>query len=558
MRRIFPDLAAPLGALAAALVACVWVLILHRESPRTLVSAHGLLHAAIAERFQSGVGAGFPPENPYFAGEPLPYYWCFQWAGAKLSAILGTDPLHAFEAMIVASLFVLVLASAALGRSLYRSGAAGLALPGLLLAGALPQGALLLLARLPAWGIPSDDGGYLWGVVHPVARMMRVWDEFSMYGPLFSFFVSATTRPLGLAALVILLLALQRFLARPSAGRGAAVAASATILGCASALLALTTGATLVAGLSILALLHGVFRRPAFLAVAAIAAGLLASLPTWSHLIGTAPLALHDPPSVLRQVGRMAESGWLLVMLACLGLRSVSADGRSFVLALCTAALLLVIGCALLSLPVGNEDNLFHGALVMLAVPAAGCVLSRRPAAGTFTFNPRRAAFLAAAFLPTFAVQAAATTGRPPVDLSLVGGRIERANPAGPEARLYRWIEARTDPRAVFVIDPRPPIQAACGNSAELPALTGRALFTERTGHYLVDPEPDGKRRPGIAARLATGEPMPREDSALLSKLSREVYVVSREPGGEAALERLYGLALFRADPLSVFRWRPQ
>lgn len=172
MRRVLLPLAFGLAPLAV-------VVVVHRESPRTLVSAHGLLHAAIAERFRTGIGAGFPPENPYFAGERLPYYWAFQWAGAKLSMLLGTDPLHAFELLVLAGLLGLVLAGAALGRSLYGSTAAGLGIAGFVLAGALPQGWLVLLARLPSWGMPADDGGYLWGIVHPLVRMMRVADEHS-------------------------------------------------------------------------------------------------------------------------------------------------------------------------------------------------------------------------------------------------------------------------------------------------------------------------------------------------------------------------------------------
>jgi hypothetical protein len=292
-------------------------------------------------------------------------------------------------------------------------------------------------------------------------------------------------------------------------------------------------------------------RRAAVLAAGAIAAGLVASLPTWRHLIGNAPLALHGPSAAAKQLARMAESGWLLAALAFLGLRRASDDARPFLRACAGSALALAAGCALLALPVGNEDNLFHGALVLAAVPAAGFLVAP-------TFRPARAAFAAAAFLPTLCVQVGASFGRPPVDLAFEGGSIVRADAAGPEARLERWIRAETDPRAVLVIDPRPPLQAAAGNSAELPALTGRTLFTERAGHYLVAPEPDGARRPGIAERLATGEPVGEEDEKLVAALGRDVYVVCREPDREPALERLLGPAQFRAEPLSVFLWRPR
>ena len=534
MRRVLLPL-----ALGLALVAVV--LLAHRESPRTLVSAHGLLHAAIAERFETGVGAGFPPENPYFAGEPLPYYWAFQWAGAQVASLFGTDPLHAFEVLVLGGLLALVLACAELGRSLFGSIASGLGIAWLALAGALPQGPLVLLARLPSWGMPADDGGYLWGIVHPVVRMMRVSDEFSMYGPLFPFFENATARPLGLALLAVLVLAARSFLVQPTALRGLALALSAALLGCASSLLALAAGSALAA---CLLLAH---RRTALAAAGAIALGVAASLPTWRHLLGTVPLAFHDLAGVGTQLARMGESGWLIAVLALVGLRGSKCETKPFLRACGGAALVLAGGCAVLALSVGNEDNLFHGALVLLAVPAAGAIRT-----------PARAAGAVAVFLPTLCIQVGATFGRAPVDLALEDGRIVRADTHGADARLERWIREETDARAVFVIDPRAPIQAAAGNSAELPATTGRTLLTERAGHYLVAPNPDGARRAEIAARLATGEAVSAEDDALVAALGRDVYLVCREPEREPALERLHGPAIFHAERLSVFRWSPR
>lgn len=540
MRRVFLPLA--LGLALAAVV-----LFVHRESPRTLVSAHGLLHAAIAERFRTGIGAEFPPENPYFAGQPLPYYWAFQWTGAKLSLLLGTDPLHAFEILVVGALLALVFACAELGRSLFGSIAAGLGIAWLALAGALPQGPLVLLARLPSWGMPADDGGYLWGIVHPVVRMMRVTDEFSMYGPLFPFFLNSTARPLGIALLAVLVLAARMFLVRPGPGRGVALAACAALLGCASSLLALAAGSAFAACLLVTSRREPEARRAAVLVAGAIAAGIVASLPTWRHLLGTVPLAFHDLSGVARQIARMAESGWLIAALAFFGLRATRCEAKPFLRACAGAALLLAAGCAVIALPVGNEDNLFHGALVLLAVPAAGSLRT-----------PARAACAVAVFLPTLCVQVGASFGRPPVDLAFEDGRIARADVSGAEARLDRWIRETTDPRAVLVIDPRPPIQAVAGNSAELPALTGRTLFTERAGHYLVTPNADGARRAEIAAGLATGEEIAEGDAALVDAVvapGRDVYLVCREPERESTLERLHGPALFRAEPLSVFRW---
>jgi hypothetical protein len=243
----------------------------------------------------------------------------------------------------------------------------------------------------------------------------------------------------------------------------------------------------------------------------------------------------------------MGESGWLIAGLAVLGLRAAADEPKPFLRACACAALALAAGCAVLALPVGNEDNLFHGALVLLAVPAAGWLTT-----------PARVIGAAAVFLPTLCVQIGASFGRPPVDLAFEDGRIVRANANGAHARMEHWIRESTDPRAVFVIDPRKPTQAAAGNSAELPALTGRTLFTERAGHYLVAPNADGPRRAELAARLATGETIGKDEEALVGALGRDVYLVCREPAREPALERQHGAALFKAAPLSVFRWSPR
>ncbi len=48
--------------------AVFWMLLIyavHRDSPRTLVSFHGFIHAAIAERFLNSAPIAFPPENRY-------------------------------------------------------------------------------------------------------------------------------------------------------------------------------------------------------------------------------------------------------------------------------------------------------------------------------------------------------------------------------------------------------------------------------------------------------------------------------------------------------------
>src|SRR5262249_39639522 len=81
--------------LAMLLAAAAWlipILWLHSHNPRLLPSWHGFLHTAIAARFP---GEAFPPENPFFAGERLPYYWFYQWLTSVTARLIGADLLHA-------------------------------------------------------------------------------------------------------------------------------------------------------------------------------------------------------------------------------------------------------------------------------------------------------------------------------------------------------------------------------------------------------------------------------------------------------------------------------
>src|SRR3954447_24611594 len=93
---------------AAVVAAAVFVgalTSLYFGNPRMWGSWHGFLHAAIATRFSEGV---FPPENPFFAGQPLPYYWAYHFVGYWLSQILRLDLLHTFHAISWISLAALV------------------------------------------------------------------------------------------------------------------------------------------------------------------------------------------------------------------------------------------------------------------------------------------------------------------------------------------------------------------------------------------------------------------------------------------------------------------
>jgi hypothetical protein len=551
-------------AATAGLLAGV-VLAVHRASPRSLVSAHGLLHAAIALR--AGDGA-LPPENPFFAGRPLPYYWVFQWMGGQLGAALGTDPLHAFELLIVIGLVALVAAAGALGASLYGVAGSGALLAWLVFAGANVQAPLVLGARLARHGreILADDPTYLWGLVHPVSREMRLGDPFGMYGPLLPFFLNVTARPLALAALVVALAALHRAWRRTAAPTLACVVAAGFALGALGSLVALAATGALAAGIA------GLFvfgadageRRRAALALGALALGVLLAAPTYAHLFGVAggeaALLGEGLGGAARRAGTLAASAWLPALLAALGLRRAPPGARPFLAVLLVAAGVLALANVALRLPNGNEDNFFHAALVLVTVPAAASALAT--GARGCRLDAARAALFALVFVPTAALVVGSYLGRAPVPIAAGGGRLLRTGD-DPLAALYAWIGAETPRDAVFVLDPGPPIRAFAGNSAELPAFTGRAVFTERPKHYLVRPHPESAARVRAAQALARGEaPAPADEAqvAELAAAGRPVFVLPPdEPDAarDARLTARFGPPVFASGTTRLWRWRP-
>src|SRR5215510_5864386 len=76
-----------------------YVLSLEIRNPRLVASWHGFLHTAIANRYP---GPAWTPENPFFAGESLRYYWVFHRLGSGLAHGIGVDPLTGLRILALA------------------------------------------------------------------------------------------------------------------------------------------------------------------------------------------------------------------------------------------------------------------------------------------------------------------------------------------------------------------------------------------------------------------------------------------------------------------------
>ena len=383
-------LAAWLVPVVVAAAWCALILFVHRDSPRTLVSAHGLLHAAIAHEFADPTTSpplATPPENPLFAGQPLPYYYFFQLVGARVAALLHVDVIHAFEALIVLAAFVTVLLGFWLAHRVHGTRtamlAAGTAFALLFFAGTNPQGPLVLLARWMKDGGASlqDHGQYLWGFVHPINGAMRIGDYWGALGPLATYFFNVTARPLALASLVLVIAMLALALrhsapARPLALAGVALATAFCTLW--SPLLGLASAGGLAAALVLQALTtdRATARaaRTDLLAAAALLVGAALAWPWYRHLLGGAGGVAHLEFNPKRALGVVA-SCWLLALLAAGQPRWGLLEGLAITRVLKIAGLLLAIPTAFVALPVGNEDNFLHAALVCWAVVAASAAV---------------------------------------------------------------------------------------------------------------------------------------------------------------------------------------
>jgi hypothetical protein len=82
-------------------------------------------------------------------------------------------------------------------------------------------------------------------------------------------------------------------------------------------------------------------------------------------------------------------------------------------------------------------------------------------------------------------------------------------------------------------------------------------IFTEDSGHYIVEPYPDSKTRFDLAVRFSEGEQPGDADLAYLSKFNRPIYVVSYRSEDKPLMTRMqeiYGLPIFRVGTMSVYR----
>lgn len=533
----------PLGGIALGLAGWLgYVLTLEFRNPRLVASWHGFLHTAIANRFPA---SGLIPENPFFAGEPLPYYWAFHRSAATVSHWLGLDPLTGMRLLTLLGLVILVTVAVLIGWRVFRSAEAGLLIGLLALAGLNPAGPAIATARHFSSGVTLFEQEPGAPNVETVFTSNETADSLmsrNLLGRMYfstdwrhgndiAWFFDISSRGLALALVLVLVgLTLRE---HRSGALLAGQAITAAVLTALNPIMGLAVAAML--GFSLLLL----GRRISFPSVAALAIGVLLAAPTYYHLFvhGGGGTSINAPGLIGLKLVNMGINFIVLVPLALLSLRIQAGSFTIPLRAVTLTGFFLLLAMVTVHLEEGNEHNLTNAAQVLLAVPAVATLALSRD--GTARINARRAfLIIGLLFLPVLGATWLAFDGRPALPFA-AGRALTRTPSSEPLPQLYGWIRDKTPRNAIMVTDPVLPVKMS-GNVSELPAFTGRTLFIDHPS-YLTTPYPDTQRRQSIARQLVDGGRSNSEDAAYLWRV-RRTYLAS---GGQP--RPLY-LITYRAD----------
>ncbi|MBI4881289.1 MAG: hypothetical protein HY812_16765 [Planctomycetes bacterium] len=530
-------LAAGAPAVLAALLLAMVVAVPVARSNRVRASIHGMLHASI---LYSAVDRGVPPENPFFAGRPLRYYWTHHLAVAASCYLGDVEPTVVFAATTMLALLSFLLLLGLLGRELFRArGAATLAVfLGFL--GLNPLGVLFFLKRQPLASLAdvaagADPIGYLKSLV--IGQDDRISLTFTK-------FMNVSSFPASLALLIASFLLLARLARAPCLGTG--LLAAAAMAGCIalSPVTGLTAGLALGAAAVVLLAVWKLRRGRVHAGLLQVVAALIGSLVLCAPFVllgggGSGGLLAFEP-----EWGKLHQILWSLGPVLLLGLPAALCAARAeddgARLLLWSLVILLALA-ALIGLPVNSEYK-----MVRMAAPLAGVFAAGSLALLSARIGRAAAAAVAALavlfFVPTNAVGWNGYLAHSRAAAPFLGeGPSIRVDPAVlPIGAMYDWIRENTPENAVIIDNPYARNAhhfVGPQHGDEVPVLARRPVFTD-TMYYMNDYEPDVGTRLRLVEGLFRGIPCSEDGYRMLAELRRPVYLLIRvnDPGATNAL----------------------
>jgi hypothetical protein len=497
-----------------------------------------LQHASIVAELTKGL----LPENPYFSGEPLHYYWFFHLWPAGLSSATGTASTQALTAttplvaLVFAAALFLALDSDGTARPRFLACALALFAPSYI--GVLSVARLVapeLLSRIP--GVGAAD----------YSLLSHSWFRDSLY------------EPHALTALSILLTAL--YLGRCTPDRnGLTISIVRGILGgllfLCDALIALV-GAAFLGLRSLLAWQRGERSVPALVSEAAAAAatvlGVIASgalpVPGTALQVAIHPMAKVAPLYLLVELGPLAVAGAWGIVLCIRSRGAILASWRDWAL-LCGLSLGLTF-----FLLVPNDPNtalrkglkVMQIALVAFAVAPCAEVLARR------TWRVAAAPLV---------LLGALTVGTDLVHYLRLAGASSTTYVSAAEWEVLAWIRRCSPRTAVFqdVSEVRPN-RAFKDTFHSMIASLGerRTLFGSHHQPYImrVDATELTRRRDLLLAVFGARQPQELQQGLAALPSLDLLYADRAQPGPHAAIEQLKTGGLLRqqycSGPICIF-----
>jgi hypothetical protein len=547
--------------LATGIVTFLWLAVLisiHAGNSRLLPAWHGFLHGGIAARVAE---SNVPPENPYFAGNAIPYYWLYHFCASCFSRIFSVDLLHTFRWITLISLVVLIFFSARIG---YTRGSifAGILTGYFALVGVNPLGPLIAIAKHMLRGIVlidgMDSGNAFQNVfvdnaaadrlmTQPLLPALHIASDWR-HGQNIVWFLDVSSRGPALAMIMVLIFLL--WSAKPSKLKALMILVSGALITALNPLIGFATTGSLAIAAGLLYAADSRKHPSVFLVALVPFAGALLAFPFYIQILKLTHGTIHLTSSLqffFLKTGAMVANFLILAPLAAASIRTNSQDPILRTIAL--AGILLVLAVPFVALAPSNEHNLSNAAQCILAVPAANWIMAQR--------KHKKAAYLSLVlFLPTTACTLFSFAHRPALPLRFEGRILHRVPSNHPLEHLYTWIRASTASNAVFLSDPERPVKMS-GNVSELPAFTGRALFVD-TESYLTLPYRDYGLRKKIAEEAVDGQSLTESEIQYLHLLRRPSYIVTYRGEDLALMQRLetrYGNAIFRDGFVRVYRF---